>query len=88
MTLRCNDRLCTRERGAGLGSTAPGDTNEGERERGRESRKKGKRKKEKARQARQMDTGTDEASLSSILQELKGRLRATATPAIKKTGAD
>lgn len=84
MTLRCNDRLCTRERGAGLGSTG---RHEWERKRAKVKKEKEK-ERGKARQARQMDIGTDGASLSSILQELKGRLRATATPAIKKTGVD
>lgn len=42
MTLRCNDRLCTRERGAGLGSTG---RHEWERKRAK-VKKKGKRERE------------------------------------------
>lgn len=82
MTLRCNDRLCTRERGAGLGSTGrhererkrAGVESEGEWDGGEASETDGRR-------------NGRSPSLSSILQELKGRLRATATPAIK-AGAD
>lgn len=86
MTLRCNDRLCTRERGAGLGSTG---RHERERKRAGVERERGRVERGEASEASETDGRRNgrSPSLSSILQELKGRLRATATPAIK-TGAD
>lgn len=83
MTLRCNDRLCTRERGAGLGSTG---RHERERKRAGMERERGRVGRGEASETDGRRNGRS-PSLSSILQELKGRLRATATPAIK-TGAD
>lgn len=83
MTLRCNDRLCTRERGAGLGSTG---RHEQERKRAGVKRERGRVEGGEASETDGRRNGRS-PSLSSILQELKGRLRATATPAIK-TGAD
>lgn len=83
MTLRCNDRLCTRERGAGLGSTGRHGR---ERKRVRVERNHGRVEGGEASETDGRRNGRS-SSLSSILQELKGRLRATATPAIKM-GAD